>query len=310
MGSGKLKIAEARFTDTITGALRRIPFSDLNEPLYHFTDENGLYGILRTKSLWASLTTALDDTSEIAFALSRARRILESHELGCDTSFLDEVVALLDLKESQTIRTLGMKTYVVSFRTHTDERAHWAKYGHDGKGFALAFALKPLVIPGVLAIPVIYNSVEQDTLLRDFIEANAKVFADISKQCPREESWALRQRAIQFTALGLWVLSPLIKDPRFEEEREWRLIVTDLERVDVTYPKGLSREVQVRRSNDRGIPYKVLQYDALPIIGLELGVFATVEENDATLRHLLRQATLGREVPITRSHVPVGEEAD
>lgn len=192
-----------------------------------------------------------------------------------------------------------------------DASGHWAKYGRSGTGYALAFGLKDLVIPGVLAKPVLYDPLAQDKLLREFIESNAGVFGDISRGCPREESWALRQRAIQFTALGLWVLAPFLKDPLlFESEEEWRLIVTDLERVEIEYGKGLSKEVRIRHSNNRDIPYKVLQYDALPIVGLELGAFATADENDPVLRHLLLQATPGYEVPlITRSRVAVGHKA-
>ena len=80
-----------------------------------------------------------------------------------------------------------MKTYVVSFRTTLDESAHWETYGRSATGFALAFALKPLVIPGILALPVLYEPKAQDKLLREFIETNAKLFDKLSQDCPSEE---------------------------------------------------------------------------------------------------------------------------
>jgi Protein of unknown function (DUF2971) len=309
VSSGILAEADARFTTTITDALQRAPFPGLNEPVFHFTDATGLYGILRTKSLWATLATALEDTSEIAFALSRARHILQSRDVERTSPFLEQVVELLDLDRSQTIAILGMKTYIVSLRTRSDASAHWEKYGRDGTGFALAFALTPLVLPGVLALPVIYDESQQDKLLRGFIESNVRALEEIQPRCPLQDMRALRARAIQMTALGLWILSPLVKHPDFGHEREWRLIITDVEKVEVAYPRGMSREVRSRWSNGREIPYKVLQYDALPVVGLELGPFVPFEEHDARLRRLLRQATGGREVPITRSHVPVGQRA-
>lgn len=309
MSAGTLAEADAKFTATITDALKRAPFPGLNEPVFHFTDAAGLDGVLRTRSLWASLATALEDTSEIAFALSRARHILQSRDMQRPLAFLEQVVELLDLNQSQTIATLGMKTYIVSFRTSSDASAHWEKYGRDGNGFALAFALKPLVLPGIIALPVIYEQSEQDKLLREFIESNVSTFEEIQRRCPVENLKALKLRAIQMTALGLWVLSPLVKHSDFGHEREWRLIVTDLEKVEVAYAKGLSREVRSRWSLGREIPYKVLQYEALPVVGLELGPFAAFEENDARLRRLLRDATGGREVPITRSCVPLGQRA-
>ena len=76
-----MKNAEAEFTAEIRTALGRIPSRDLYEPLYHFTDSVGLDGILRTRSLWASLAASLKDSSEIEYALSRASNMLERGNL-------------------------------------------------------------------------------------------------------------------------------------------------------------------------------------------------------------------------------------
>lgn len=233
-GPGTLGETKERFGQTIRSALTSIPVPELREPLYHFTDCQGLDGILRTRSLWATLATALDDTSEIAFALARAKRLVESGGAR-DDAFLADVAPLLDLRASETIDALGMKWYVVSFRTGSDARAHWATYGRNGTGCALAFALKPLVIPGTLARPVIYDEGEQDRLLRDFVESNVRAFDDISARCPTDQDLrALRYRAIHLTALGLWILSPFIKDPSFKDEQEWRIVVTDLEHMSTS----------------------------------------------------------------------------
>ena len=117
--------------------------------------------------------------------------------------------------------------------------------------------------------------------------------------------WGLRQRAVQFTALGLWTLAPVVKDSLFyRQEEEWRLIVVDLEHVQVQYGKGLSKEVRVRHYNGRDIHYKVLQYESLPIVRLELGPDAAITENDATLKQLLREAS-GFDIPIIRSQVRI-----
>lgn len=305
MASQYLINADEQFKNAITAVLHRVPFTDLNQPLYHFTDVAGLKGILQTRSPWASLAVALEDPSEIRYALQRAKGIIQRREVGDDSSLLNEIVPFLDLDNSVILDTLGMKTYVVSLRTNVDQDAHWKKYGRAGTGFAIAFALKPLVIPGVLPLPVLYDPVAQDKLLRDFIESNAKLFDELKRECPHENLWALRQRAIQFTALGLWTLAPVLKDSLYSQEEEWRLIVVDLEHVQVQYGKGLSKEVRVRHCSGRDIPYKVLQYDMLPIVGLELGPDAAVKESDATLKQLLREAA-GFDVPIVRSQVRVG----
>jgi hypothetical protein len=68
--------------------------------------------------------------------------------------------------------------------------------------------------------------------------------------------------------------------------------------------------VRIRRSNNRDIPYKVLGYDALPIVGLTLGPYADIADNNKELKKLLRDATSGFDVPITRSQVLVGHAID
>jgi hypothetical protein len=305
MASQYLMNADEQFKNAIMAALHRVPFTDLNQPLYHFTDVAGLKGILQTRFIWASLAMALEDPSEIRYALQRAKGILQRREVGGNSSLLNELVPFLDPGNSLILDTLSMKTYVVSLRTNADESAHWEKYGRAGTGFAIAFALKPLVIPGVLPLPVLYDPVDQDKLLCDFIESNTKLFDELRHDCPHENLWGLRQRAIRFTALGLWTLAPVLKDSIHSIEEERRLIVVDLEHVQVQYGKGLSKEVRVRHCNGRDIHYKVLQYDTLPIVGLELGPDATITENDAILKQLLQEAS-GFDVPITRSQVRVG----
>jgi len=299
-----MKEAEAKFTTAIRTALGRIPFRDLNEPLYHFTDSVGLDGILRTRSLWASLATSLEDSSEIEYALSRARKVLEQGNLTGDPCFLRLVVPFLDPQKSETIHTLGMKTYIVCFRTGVDEHAHWQRYGRFGTGCAIAFGLKALVIPGILAFPVLYDPTSQDALLRVYIEDSAQLFHDLAKRCTTTLELArLRGRAIQWTVLGIWVLAPAMKAPSFAGESEWRIIVTDMENVAVEYGDGMSREVKIRQVGSRTIPYKVLKYEKLPIAQLQLGTDCPIREDDLDLKRRLSEAVGGFDVPIVRSGV-------
>ena len=302
MPSAIIQPAQGWFQDAISRALKRIPFRDLHEPVYHFTDWTGLEGILSTRSIWASLAMALDDTSEIAYALALARQIVERNPTR--SAIFAGIGPLLDPQQSKTIRTLGLAQYVVSFRTNTEARGHWATYGRSGTGFAIALGLKSLVIPGTLAFPMLYDPTAQKQLLAEFLEEAASGLDTLSKQCPAHELDVLARCSTEWTALGVWALAPVLKDEaRFKHEEEWRIIATDLQQVPVKYGKGMSSEVRVRKSGDRDVPYKVLEYDALPVVGLELGPKSPVKQNDPRLVELLLNATRGREVPITRSKV-------
>jgi hypothetical protein len=302
MRSPVIQAAQTWYQDAIVRALKRVPFRDLHQPVYHFTNWAGLEGILSTRSIWASLAMALEDKTEILYALGRARQIVERHP-GRSPIFAG-LAPLLDPQQSETVRSLGLATYVVSFRTTIDARAHWATYGRSGTGFALALGLKPLVIPGTLAFPVLYDPPAQEQLLGEFIEEATAGLDALSTQCPGRDLDVLARCSTELTALGVWALAPVLKDgARFKHEEEWRIIVTDLKHVPIRYGKGMSSEVRVRKSGGRDVPYKVLHYDSLPIVSLELGPNADTREDDTTLIELLRHATCGREIPIARSKV-------
>lgn len=65
----------------------------------------------------------------------------------------------------------------------------------------------------------------------------------------------------------------------------------------------------MRLARGRDIPYKVLQYDVLPIVGVELGHLSSLREDDANLVRLLGEATGGRQPQITRSRLLVDHGA-
>ena len=50
------------------------------ETLFHYTNCDGLVGILGTKTIWASLATSLGDASETTYALERYKSRMLSHK--------------------------------------------------------------------------------------------------------------------------------------------------------------------------------------------------------------------------------------
>jgi Protein of unknown function (DUF2971) len=273
-------------------------------PAYHFTTLAGMRGILESRSFWVTLATAAKDSSEIAYALSRARQLLSRPAPTPDPSFWSEVSELLNVENSALVSMLGWNTYLLSFRTNADGSGHWKEYGDSGKGAALAFGMKPLAVPGLLFLPVIYDPAQQDRLIGEFVEAVATQVTRLSKHWPFNQFVALRRLSIHLAALGLWTLAPLMKAPKFSDEQEWRLIVADAEHAEVRHEKNLSLETFHRQFEGRDIPYRVLRYDALPLLGIELGANAPIATDDSTLVQLVREAAIPSiPVPISRSRV-------
>jgi hypothetical protein len=296
---------QAQLGHEIISAMKQYAVDEIPpHPAYHFTALAGMRGILESRSFWVTLATAAKDSSEIAYALSRARQLLSRPEPTPDLSFRSEVIELLNVENSALVSMLGWKTYLLSFRTNADGSGHWKEYGDSGEGAALAFGMRPLAVPGLLFLPAIYDPEQQDRLIGEFVEAVATQVTRLSRHWPFNEFFVLRRLSIHLTALGLWTLAPLIKAPTFSDEQEWRLIVIDAEHAEVRHEKNLSSETFHRQFAGRDIPYRMLRYDALPLLGIELGANAPIATDDSALVQLVREAAIpGIPVSISRSQV-------
>jgi len=266
--------------------------------------KTGLKGILRSRSLWATSATASKDDSEVKYALGRARNLVALLPDTIDPSFFPEIIEQSDPVGSELVDTLGWKVYLVSFRTNTNGSGHWETYGDCAKGAALSFGMKPLAV-GLLLLPVIYDEVSQDKAIREFLDCAVSVTKQLSQSWSIEEYGSLRKLTIRLAALGLWTLAPLMKAPSFSDEQEWRLIAIVPEQADARLSENLSKEAFHRQVGSREVPYKVLTYEWLPLMGIGLGRFAPIECDDPELRELASGAKPVNEVRISRSRVAV-----
>src|SRR5712692_6153718 len=108
------------------------------ETLFHFTDCEGLNGILTTKVLRASLATALNDASETKYAISRLcahlkEKTIEPRNFPADLlcQFLERRIWIDGLIDDS-------RAYVASF-CGANEAIHWLHYGRAGTGVAIGF---------------------------------------------------------------------------------------------------------------------------------------------------------------------------
>ncbi len=274
-------------------------------PVYHFTNIDGAKGILSSRSLWATRATASLDETEIGYALSLAKQLLLESRVSADPLPVSELISLLDIKCSQLLSDLNWSAYVVSFRANADGRGHWNEYGEAGKGIALAFGMKPIVVPGTLFLPVIYESTIQEQLIGQFIIDIAQLLKSRMSGCPQSDRDKLCEFAVRVAALGIWTLAPVIKAQRFHVEEEWRLIVINAE--GSSHVESVSIKERTRKRGDRLIPYIVLKYDRLPIVSVELGSHAMIRNDDPFLVQLLRDSCSSINIPITRSCVTIAD---
>jgi hypothetical protein len=108
------------------------------EPLYHYTCEGALRGILTNQQVWCFRHLHQRDRTEFEYSLAIARRVIK--EVGrTDEFFWHHFCGCLDdLLENSLVD--AFEFYLFSLSRHRDDRRQWLEYGDHGRGFAIGFA--------------------------------------------------------------------------------------------------------------------------------------------------------------------------
>ena len=280
--------------------------SDRPNRLYHFTDCQGLVGILTSRCLWASLATGLNDDSEVRYGLERAELFLRANRTeGIDPDFLQKVVHYLEPRNTFTGRTIELEAYVISFCARMDRSVHWLHYGKSGTGCAIGFDTGGLIRPPSELTPVIYDETQQDQFIGSIVE---KVWAVVQRYeldaKDTDIKKVLYETAADSAAAHIRLGAPMLKNSAFQSEEEWRLIIRDL-RIDGLEPEnGIRMEIKFRVCGGRVVPYWEYSLNEVPIADLVLGASFPMPAEDPAIAILLRKSAEGRPA-VVRSAVPI-----
>lgn len=186
-------------------------------PLYHYTNLDGLKGIVENHDLWLTHARYSNDEREITLGLGIAREVVEllkkSTRRKAQHAYFDRLLELLD-------PTTPVDAYICCFCEADDRLSQWRAYGGDGNGVSLEvvpadFAEFTGYRPaGVLSLwKVHYQRPKQLNLMREAVEWTFRRYGTR----PPAELAAIARRIIDF-------FIPTFKDAGFSEEAEWRLI--------------------------------------------------------------------------------------
>lgn len=108
-------------------------------PLYHYTGEDALKGILAHEKLWCFGHQHQKDRKEFEYSLEIARRVIK--KVGdCDDGPTQHFCAcLIDVLNNNSF-TATFEFYLFSLSRHEDDPQQWRDYGQQGQGFAIGFA--------------------------------------------------------------------------------------------------------------------------------------------------------------------------
>lgn len=266
--------------------------------IYHYTDANGLIGILRSSTIRASEALFLNDSSEIRYSLGR---VLDRIDKAIDRE--------VNRKGSPNVETLEIMkyflrelndlsgqdclppVYVSCFCGDGDLLSQWRGYG-GGQGFAIGFNKEKLArsasfcaaSEGVKLVRVTYGS-SSDGTINDTINVDREFAGGFSGEPARDH--------IMRNVLPLLAQ---IKDPSFQEEDEYRLVL-----IPYMAPDG--ELMQFRPSKFSLVPFIEMAFSLDCVERVVVGPGVHYDVNRLAVWRVLQSVNRG-DVEIIRSASP------
>lgn len=152
----------------------------------------------------------------------------------------------------------SIRTFCVCFSESEDQLSQWRGYAQDGKGIAIGFDKKILEELNLISEyhiafgKVIYNNSEE--YVKEIVDDNIQKF---------------EYKGVGHVALELSqnyrMKFPFVKNPGFEEEREWRAVVcSQVGNYNIpSSDKILFSKIKYRTSNNKLIPYIEMNFEKI-----------------------------------------------
>jgi hypothetical protein len=296
--------------------------SNQSDTLYHYTDANGLLGILQRKCIRAGNVRYMNDSSElnhVGDVISEAATKLE----GEATTEASRTFLRILRESPLRYHFPDTEVYAACFSESWDVLSQWRSYANDGAGYAVGIGCDSRF--QVIRVKQDATAQGGQGTENDGSPERPEVWARLykviyleSEQLARVTPWliglvqALDRRALNtpsltdqgiaqaFITVKLEVvpLGVTMKNGGFEEEREWRLVVSD-------DPSGwrLQDRTQFKSSRFGLSPFIELRHaDSLPLVSIAHGPKLSRDEAPAATVLMLRghgymSRIVGHDVP-------------
>ena len=255
-----------------------IPSGPPPQHLYHYTNAEGLYGILRTRTIWATQFDFLNDRSEFSYALEILKERLTA-QAGVEASA--KLIPGLD-----KWRNLTGAHYVASFCEDGDLLSQWRGYAQTNDGYAIGFKSGNLSMRGPDLAQLIYSRTKQTRFLDSLFGVAIKASADLDDAGQD----TLITAAVGYTVMHLY----RFKHELFSGEREWRLIGR---------PKDATAE-RFRTARGHFVPYIAVPVEAEDIDFIVQGPGAYRPGNKEAIERFAKSC--GFTPTVVRSEIPLG----
>jgi hypothetical protein len=216
-------------------AVRHLFAFEPPELLFHYTTIGGAYGILSSDALWMTKIRYLNDTSELEIGIATFREVLD--ELMRGPGARDELDLLESVKNGLG-SAASSNICVASFCEHGDLLSQWRWYGEGGRGVSIGVSSS--VLHGMAKSEIhlwkcIYDVQGHRDLLHALVDRLLQAYRAEKAQRDRPPDAESNHYLIQRFFVSFLQIAPIIKNPNFAEEREWRLVSLPIEIDDEAY---------------------------------------------------------------------------
>jgi hypothetical protein len=225
-----------------------------NKYLYHYTNLNGLKGIIENQSFFSSNSAYLNDTKEYYYGIELFKNAVKIIKEKAKDKKEENVIEAIEIELENKLISYH---YVTCFSLESDLLSQWRAYADDGKGIAIGFDLKTLVQsfePKATGMYIEYNDITQQQAVENILDTVIKFYlSKLSMLESLNEPNLYSKIACEINEIFDKYVGQF-KHNSFKEEREYRfdlLIDNDINK---------SRELSYRVSkNNLLVPYLELK---------------------------------------------------
>jgi hypothetical protein len=279
-------------------------------PAFHYTNADGVRGILQSKAIWLTDILHLNDPSELKFGMDPARARLHEHLQKSTNELAKRFLSDLDLLITKDVFDV-FGFYVASFSLDGDHLDQWRAYADNGRDYCIEFFKSIFTGESLAANPagrVLPVRIEYG---RDTIENAQKLVIDevvnlmeslpLAAPKPSAKEFNIFMHDVGVESALIVVGQAIdIKHKAYEREQEVRLLLFKQRKL-------LGSNVLTRVINKNLVPYvshpmaKGVELRDV-VRSVRIGP-AAPEIAEKGLRHLLD--SVGCEgVPVRRSEIP------
>lgn len=266
------------------------------DELFHYTNQDGLLGILKSNLIRTTKVLCLNDSSEYVLALKLAREILET--LSEDDNYSLEKIKTLRI-ELDVIKSFNI--FVSSFTTEDDLLSQWRAYSNSSGGYSIGFSGNELLTEAknqdFFLAECIYDPKKQREIITEFLQdrlsEDDNTNNEINQKYQTAQSNHLQTKSIW---KDLASIAPILKDQGFKEEKEWRIITE--------HPRA-SYELSFREGQSYIIPYFnfSIENPKKLIKSIRIGPTPHPDISEDTLQLFLYKQNLSKTI-IKRTSIP------